>query len=186
MGQRSEGYWKDYYAEHREQRIAESVAYQQANREQRRAYAREWAANNREHIREYRAATADKRNARRRERYASDVEHREQKRRETREWQRANPEKRLAQRLKRYGITPEQYHALLDSQGGGCAICGQAIGDERGGRLHVDHCHDEGHVRGILCGNCNLGIGKFADDPDRLERAALYLRSCQRSQAADH
>ena len=88
-------------------------------------------------------------------------------------------------KLLQYGLTEESYEALLDSQGGGCAICGkppnmQAHPNQQ--FLAVDHVHDgtpsaKKNVRGILCSNCNHGIGKFRDDPALLIRAALYLRS---------
>jgi hypothetical protein len=47
---------------------------------------------------------------------------------------------------------------------------------DRGPRVHVDHCHISGKVRGVLCQNCNLGLGHFHDTPEKLERAAAYLR----------
>lgn len=74
-----------------------------------------------------------------------------------------------------YGISVEEYNALFASQDGKCAICGT---DQPGGRryrLAVDHCHDTGKVRGLLCNNCNLGLGKFNDDPDLLRKALAYL-----------
>lgn len=96
------------------------------------------------------------------------------------EWQRdhAKTDKRKRQQkdaiLRRtYGITLEQYEEILRDQGGGCAICG-AVPDQRS--LDVDHCHETGAVRGLLCGSCNNGIGRFQDDPDLLEQAAEYLR----------
>lgn len=76
----------------------------------------------------------------------------------------------------RYGLTPEDYQALLDRQGGGCAICGKTDGTN-GTQKHlpVDHHHGTGAVRGILCKNCNQGIGLFKEDPSRLRKAADYL-----------
>ena len=47
---------------------------------------------------------------------------------------------------------------------------------ERAASLHLDHCHDTGAIRGILCLSCNQGLGKVHDDPDLLEAAARYLR----------
>jgi hypothetical protein len=85
-------------------------------------------------------------------------------------------------RLKNYGMTWEQYERLLESQGGGCAICGQACSTGR--LLAVDHdhgcCPDVSRscgrcIRGLLCSNCNQGIGKFEDQSDRLRAAAAYL-----------
>jgi hypothetical protein len=79
-----------------------------------------------------------------------------------------------------YGVTPQQYAALLERQGDVCAICQrpETRTDKTGNvyRLSVDHCHETGRVRGLLCRACNSGIGLFSDDDDRLERAARYLR----------
>lgn len=83
--------------------------------------------------------------------------------------------KNLAVQLRRrYGISLEQYEAMLELQDGRCAICGRH-GDEFGRRLAVDHCHETGKVRGLLCINCNPGIGAFRDNPELLRRAASYL-----------
>jgi hypothetical protein len=84
-------------------------------------------------------------------------------------------------RLHNYGITAEQYDAMLAAQGGGCAICGEQCTSGR--RLAVDHDHaccpgDKTCgkcVRGLLCGPCNQGIGKLRDSPRLLIAAASYL-----------
>lgn len=73
-----------------------------------------------------------------------------------------------------YGITLEQYDAMLEAQNNGCAICGVSP-EQNGRRLDIDHCHTSGKVRGLLCTNCNTGIGKFNDDPDLLAEAMKYL-----------
>ena len=74
----------------------------------------------------------------------------------------------------RYGMTVEEYDGLLDSQGGACAICSTGTPGGRG-RFHVDHCHTSGMIRGLLCNDCNVGIGRLADDPIRCMQAAKYL-----------
>jgi hypothetical protein len=82
-------------------------------------------------------------------------------------------------KLKRtYGIGYAEYLSMLDAQNGCCAICGT---DDTGNRkaFHVDHCHDTGKVRGLLCGNCNSGIGNLRDDIGLLQRAIAYLESTQ-------
>jgi len=83
-------------------------------------------------------------------------------------------------RLKtRYGITPEQYDAMLVTQGGVCAICGRPETSVCGGKvrsLAVDHDHRTGKVRALLCGDCNTVLGRADDSPERLEKAAAYLR----------
>lgn len=77
-----------------------------------------------------------------------------------------------------YGINRETYDQMGDAQGWLCAICGQPpSGEGNGGRLVVDHCHRTGKVRSLLCSLCNKGIGALRDDPDIVERAAMYLRS---------
>ncbi len=76
-------------------------------------------------------------------------------------------------RLRRYGITPIQYDAMLDKQGGVCAICGSMNGNGR--ILVVDHDHITEEVRGLLCGKCNLGLGLFSDNPEILLLAYTYL-----------
>lgn len=75
-----------------------------------------------------------------------------------------------------YGITVEEYDQLLAAQGGGCAICGATTpGRKRHKYLAVDHCHESGTVRGILCDFCNTGLGSFRDDPALLLAAIKYL-----------
>ena len=78
---------------------------------------------------------------------------------------------------KRYGITFEQYELMLAEQNGECAVCGtdNAGSSRTSGRLFVDHCHTSGKVRGLLCHNCNQGIGHLQDDIDRLRSAIEYL-----------
>lgn len=90
----------------------------------------------------------------------------------------ARPERKRALRDQYYrrtfGISADEFDALLDTQGGGCAICGKR--PERVASLHLDHCHETGAIRGILCLSCNQGIGQFGDDPGLLDAAAGYLR----------
>lgn len=90
-----------------------------------------------------------------------------------REWRKKNPTRTKANYLRKsHGITLETYDAHLTSQGGGCAICGQRDDHYR---LAVDHCHDTGTIRGLLCSLCNRGLGMFKDDPTRLRAALQYL-----------
>jgi hypothetical protein len=71
---------------------------------------------------------------------------------------------------RRYGITAEEADALLEGQGGVCAICKVAPAG------HVDHDHATGAVRALLCFNCNGGLGQFKDDPLLLHAAAYYVQ----------
>lgn len=77
--------------------------------------------------------------------------------------------------LKRYGITLEQYQKLLDKQQSRCAICLTDDPKGRGDKLHVDHCHTTGSIRGLLCGKCNTGLGLFNDNINILRNAIKYL-----------
>jgi hypothetical protein len=81
----------------------------------------------------------------------------------------------LARALTRLGLTREAYDAMLAAQNGACAICGAASGNDRGYRLHIDHDHETGKVRALLCHGCNTGIGGFSDNPELLRAAADYL-----------
>src|SRR5689334_12217251 len=74
----------------------------------------------------------------------------------------AREKRRAYLRKLNYRITPDHYAALLARQGGRCAICRGA--EPGAGRdWHVDHCHETGLVRGLLCVHCNLGLGHFKD-----------------------
>jgi hypothetical protein len=79
-------------------------------------------------------------------------------------------------RLRAYGLTVEAYESLLASQEGKCAICQTTAIKGAGKRLAIDHCHASGKVRGILCGNCNRGLGHFDHNPDLLRAAITYLK----------
>ena len=79
---------------------------------------------------------------------------------------------------KRYGITAEDYDEMHEAQGGKCMCCGDEVSDYgRGSRLHVDHCHETGAVRGLLCQRCNLLIGHADECTDRLRSAVEYLEA---------
>ena len=69
----------------------------------------------------------------------------------------------------RYGLELKDYEAMFRGQGGACAICGHIK------KLHIDHCHNTGKVRGLLCQGCNHGLGNFNDDSERMATAISYL-----------
>ena len=100
-------------------------------------------------------------------------EYRKKKNAQERIRRKENPERYREYELKkRYGITAEEYERRVLEQGGRCAICLEPP-TEQG--LCVDHRHEDGTVRGLLCVKCNAGIGFFDDDPERLRQAADYL-----------
>lgn len=77
-----------------------------------------------------------------------------------------------------FGISYQEYLTMLEAQGGCCAICGTSDTGKRKA-FAVDHCHHTGKIRGLLCSNCNTGIGNLRDDIGLLERAIEYLRNTQ-------
>jgi hypothetical protein len=104
-----------------------------------------------------------------------------------RAWRQRNPERNKANRRalyrkhdlkKDFGLTIEEYDAMLAAQLGVCAICGREETATYRGRIRqlaVDHDHETGKIRGLLCGQCNRGLGCFTDDSARLIAAATYL-----------
>ena len=111
------------------------------------------------------------------------------------EWRRRNPEKYDALRRRnrtenrdriaasnrsghlqrKYGLTTDDFDFLVIAQGGACRICRTVAGND----LHVDHHHDTGLVRGLLCGKCNKAIGLLGEDPRLFDAATSYLRETQ-------
>lgn len=123
----------------------------------------EWRSRNRQRMRDH--------EARRRERMTE--EEKARKRELDLKRYHAAPEVARDKLLRRkYGIGQAEYNAMLADQGGVCAICGEENSDRI---LAVDHHHGTGAVRGLLCGNCNQGLGRFRDSPDFLTRAIAYL-----------
>jgi hypothetical protein len=73
----------------------------------------------------------------------------------------------------KYGIGLRDYKRMLEDQNDRCAICEGEC--QSGNSLAVDHCHSTGDVRGLLCSNCNKGLGHFKDSPILLREAIAYL-----------
>lgn len=87
----------------------------------------------------------------------------------------AYPERRRRILKSRYGITPEKFEEMSLAQNNVCAICGQSYYLT----LHIDHCHTTGKIRGLLCNNCNRGLGHFKDNMELLKKAYKYLEGNQ-------
>jgi len=82
-----------------------------------------------------------------------------------------------AEKLKlRYGLTYEEWELIREKEGYACMICG-ITEDEIGRVLDVDHCHDSGKARGVLCNSCNNVLGKAKDRIDVLKAAITYLET---------
>lgn len=130
---------------------------------------------------------AETRRARENARYANDPEYRAKIKAErkayyqdnkeiikarTKAWREANPRyNRNYFLMKNYGLTPEQWDARLIAQSGRCAICSEPMLVPC-----LDHCHAGGENRDLLCSSCNIALGYFKDDPERILAAADYLQ----------
>lgn len=142
-----------------------ATAYYAKNREARLAYAAEYRETNSKKVRAY----------------FTTEEYRVQRNVRRQAWNVANRDRQKAvneaHHLKRYhGLTVKQHAAMVTAQQGKCAICLEApIGKKHCGKLHVDHDHETGAIRDLLCANCNRGLGLFADSSARLTRAAWYI-----------
>lgn len=88
-----------------------------------------------------------------------------------RRWRAENAEwSELARSCRKRGITIDQYHAKAEAQDFMCAICGDDVR-----RLVIDHDHKTGKVRGLLCSNCNTGIGLLRESQSVLRSAEQYI-----------
>lgn len=99
----------------------------------------------------------------------------------TQRYRKAHPERvarhqRAKDLRRKFGITVEQYEALSTQQSDRCLICDRLTSQTHRPLLDVDHCHECGVIRGLLCNPCNAGLGMFGDDPHRLMRALQYLQ----------
>ncbi len=161
-----------YLAAHPEAGAKASAKYRAAHLEERREADREAGA-------QRRAQDPEKE----RERWAADrIKHREHRKEYSAKYNAAHrEEQRLAavryrtehpgfKRQYLYGLTPEEFAARVALQDGRCAVCQEPMT-----KMCVDHDHDTGLVRGILCSPCNSGLGMFRDDPERLVAALIYL-----------
>ena len=81
----------------------------------------------------------------------------------------------ICQRYHKFGITAEEFKSIFEKQEGCCAICGRHQLEFKKA-LAVDHCHKTGKIRGLLCTNCNQGLGHFMDNSELLLKAAEYLK----------
>lgn len=140
-----------------------------------------WRARARQVMRRQREHRRDEINAQKRERYAADPE---RHRAYVKRYAQANPEATMDKQYQRYyGLTLSEYEAMVAARGGLCDICHRPESMTQRGkvkRLSVDHDHDTGAVRGLLCSACNRALGFFGDDVTRVADAATYLAAHKR------
>ncbi len=89
------------------------------------------------------------------------------------EYEYSKDELRIKKIMESYGSTIGEYFEMYDKQKNCCSICGK---DMKHQRLSIDHDHDTGFFRGLICGRCNWGLGHFYDNINSLENAIKYLK----------
>jgi len=152
-------YDKEYYIENKEAICDRVKTYQEDNREKRLAQQKEYREKNKKAINQY---------------YENNKEQINSK---SKEWHENNKEKVAAQnRKKKYGLSSETYNKMLEEQNNECKICLTSFTTLETLAIHVDHCHTTNKVRGILCRNCNAGLGHFKDNTKTLTKAINYLQ----------
>jgi hypothetical protein len=165
-------------------------------KEERREYDKKWTAENPEKVKAAKRRWREKN----RDRIAAEGKAKRAANREKldaakRAWEAANPElvsmQRTRRRIKRmntmvnsglryhYSVTLQNYNEILEIQEGVCAICGELRTTSRINRLVVDHDHESGELRGLLCHRCNCGLGYFGDNLANMRRAVAYLEQFQ-------
>lgn len=104
------------------------------------------------------------------------AEHKEHAAELARRYRAESPEVfRARKRQAAYGLTQNAFRELWNLQAGRCAICLCRLVDDGSRHTHVDHDHTTGEVRGLLCADCNVALGRFKDDPVAMRRAADYV-----------
>lgn len=140
-------------------------------KEKKKTANAKWRRDNQDHIKkyrkEYREKNKDSISEKAHKRYLQDKDNKPKPPKDT----------SFKRHLKRfYGMEPETYFDMLNKQNGVCAICGKED-DGSGKRLHVDHNHVTGKIRGLLCRSCNAGLGHFKDNQHLLDGAIKYLKN---------
>lgn len=93
-------------------------------------------------------------------------------------WVDTDESRKHAKTIAKYGITPREWENIGRAQRWRCAGCEVFFRDGQG--IKIDHCHETGKVRGLLCHACNITLGWAKDDPRRLRRLAHYVQSTAR------
>jgi hypothetical protein len=89
-----------------------------------------------------------------------------------------DPQKRRLEAIKsKYGLSPEEYQALVKAANRTCQTCGTPEGDDKPSKLVVDHCHATGRVRGLICDRCNRALGLVGDNTQTLLNLITYLQN---------
>ena len=165
-------YQKAYYEKNKEARLAYKKDYYEKNKEDRLAYKKDYYEKNKEsiaaYIKAYREENKEDISAHNKDYYKKNKEARLTYQKAYRE------ENKDAILFRRRGITLAEKNKMKDEQGNKCKICYRDFSSDV--EPNVDHCHTSGKVRGLLCQQCNVGLGNFKDNPLELVKAAEYLK----------
>ncbi len=149
-------YQRQYHIKNRDKKLKYALNYRLRNRESILRYKREWYHRNRDEMLKY--------------------------------WKKYNSENKQRRRWIvtrcKYGVTESTFNSMLTSQDGRCAICDVEFTKAQKRLPHIDHCHDTGRVRGLLCHKCNAGIGFLQHSPKILVDAIIYLSLPEEKAAA--
>ena len=177
-------YNKAYKNANKERIEEQRKQYYEAHKERMMQNKKEWDKTHKEEIIAYRNVTREEKNRKQREVYNSAEKHqyyeanKEEIKAKVKARNRAHPEAKKLQYIKaRYNLTADEYSVLLSQTGGICPVCKKAFGNTKLRRPVIDHCHRTNAIRGIICGKCNVSIGKLYDDYDTLLRAAEWVKA---------
>ena len=160
----SKKYSKTYTVKHKDSALAYQKEYRKDNKVQQRKQHKQYYESHKEELKLYR------------DKYRMD--NKEKIKAQNKQYRLNNPEKiRNHDLLKSFGITLGDYNNMLEYQDGVCAICGDYETDNNAKNLAVDHNHQTGKIRGLLCGKCNKMLGLAKDDKTILQSAINYLRN---------
>jgi hypothetical protein len=130
-------------------------------KEERKEYMKEYYQKNKDKLNKYQKEY-DKKHRKSKKEY--DKKYREKNKGDKKEYQKKYTLKRS------YGISTDQYNDMMNKQNGKCSICNEPLK-----KPNIDHEHQTGYVRDILCHNCNTGIGYFKENPELLQKGIEYL-----------
>jgi len=178
-------YSKKYNEDHKEEAKEYQKKYREGHKEERKAYQRKYnedhkeelAIRHKEYNKKYEEINKEKISLRKKEYHSSEarkqwkIDNKERLRMRDKEYSKQKFERKL---VNRYGISVERYKEMFIEQNFCCAICGRHQ-SELSTKLHIDHNHENGEVRGLLCHTCNTAIGLLKDNIEWIRKAAEYV-----------
>ena len=173
---------KEYHKEYNQKNKGKRKEYREKHKSEKKEYNKQYKIENKEKTKEY---NKDYRGKNKEKLKKGLKKYREENKNKLKEYSKKNYLKKSCYyknhskecRFKKYNITLEEYNIMLEKQNYKCAICGKTKSEngKNGKSFAIDHNHETGEVRGLLCNNCNAGIGFFKDSVEITVRATAYL-----------